>query len=163
MSTNEHQPLTSRQRWTLVAAAVCAAGAVLLAALPIDWIEEVFGVEPDGGNGLLEFAPIVVLAVVCSALAFLLMVALVSEIGPVKATAITYVNPAVAIIAGVAVLGERVTVWTIVGFALVLAGSFLVTRRRREPVAAEGPEEACAEQAAATDEQGAESAAVDSK
>ena len=46
------------------------------------------------------------------------------------------------------VLGERVTVWTIVGFALVLAGSFLVTRRRRELVAAEGPEEACAEQGA---------------
>ena len=89
---------------------------------------------------------IVVLAVVCSALAFLLMVALVSEIGPVKATAITYVNPAVAIIAGVVVLGERVTVWTIVGFVLVLAGSFLVTRRRREPVAAAGTEEACAEQ-----------------
>ena len=66
------------------------------------------------------------------------------------ATAITSVNPAVAIIAGVAVLGERVTVWTIVGFALVLAGSFLVTRRRREPVAAEGPEEACAEQGASS-------------
>ena len=63
MSTNEHQPLTSGQRWTLVAAAVCAAGAVLLAALPMDWIEEVFGVEPDGGNGLLEFVPIAVLAV----------------------------------------------------------------------------------------------------
>jgi len=106
---------------------------------------------------------IVVLAVICSALAFLLMVALVSEIGPVKATAITYVNPAVAIIAGVIVLGERVTVWTIVGFALVLAGSFLVTRRRRELVAAEGPEEACAEQGASSvDAQGAESAAVDS-
>ena len=63
MSTQEHQPLTTGQRWTLVAAALCAAGAVLLAALPMDWIEEVFGVEPDGGNGLLEFVPIVVLAV----------------------------------------------------------------------------------------------------
>jgi hypothetical protein len=68
MSTNEHQPLTSGQRWTLVAAALCAAEAVLLAALPMDWIEEVFGVEPDGGNGLLEFAPIVVLAVAAVAL-----------------------------------------------------------------------------------------------
>ena len=89
---------------------------------------------------------IVVLAVVCSALAFLLMVGLVAEIGPVKATTITYVNPAVAIVAGVVVLGERVTVWTVVGFALVLAGSYLVTRRRQEPIAAEGPEEAPAEQ-----------------
>lgn len=77
---------------------------------------------------------VVVLAVVCSALAFILMVALIGEIGPVKATTITYVNPAVAIVAGVIVLGERVTVWTIVGFVLVLAGSWLVTRKRREPV-----------------------------
>ena len=72
---------------------------------------------------------IVVLAVVCSALAFLLMVGLIAEIGPVRATTITYVNPAVAIIAGVVVLGERVTIWTVVGFALVLCGSWLVTRR----------------------------------
>lgn len=72
---------------------------------------------------------IVVLAVICSALAFILMVALVGEIGPIKATAITYVNPAVAILAGVLVLREPVTVWTIVGFALVLSGSYLVTRR----------------------------------
>jgi drug/metabolite transporter (DMT)-like permease len=86
-----------------------------------------------------------VLAVVCSALAFLLMVGLIAEIGPVKATAITYVNPAVAIVAGVAVLGERITVWTIVGFAFVLAGSYLVTHRRRVRVAAAGPEEATAE------------------
>ncbi|GAA1789630.1 DMT family transporter [Agromyces lapidis] len=72
---------------------------------------------------------VIVLAVICSALAFLLMVGLIAEIGPVKATTITYVNPAVAIIAGVVVLGERVTVWTVVGFVLVLAGSYLVTKK----------------------------------
>ena len=88
---------------------------------------------------------IIVLAVVCSGLAFLLMIGLVSEIGPVKATTITYVNPAVAILAGVIVLGERVTVWTVVGFALVLAGSWLVTRGRQEGVTPVGPEEASAE------------------
>jgi len=86
---------------------------------------------------------VIVLAVVCSALAFLLMVGLIAEIGPVKATTITYVNPAVAIIAGVVVLGERVTVWTIVGFALVLLGSYLVTRHRAtatEPTTDAAPE-----------------------
>jgi len=88
---------------------------------------------------------IIVLAVICSALAFLLMIALVAEIGPVKMTAITYVNPAVAVAAGVLILGERITVWTVVGFVLVLLGSYLVTRRRRELVAVEGPEEATAE------------------
>jgi drug/metabolite transporter (DMT)-like permease len=73
---------------------------------------------------------VVILAVVCSATAFLLMVALIAEIGPVRATAITYVNPAVAVIAGTLLLGERITVWTVLGFTLVLAGSYLVTRRR---------------------------------
>ena len=73
---------------------------------------------------------VVLLAVVCSALAFVIMFALIAEIGPVRMTTITYVNPAVAIAAGALILGERITVWTIVGFALVLAGSYLVTRKR---------------------------------
>jgi drug/metabolite transporter (DMT)-like permease len=88
---------------------------------------------------------VIVLAVVCSGLAFILMVALVGEIGPVRATAITYVNPAVAILAGAIFLREQVTVWTITGFVLVLTGSYLVTKRRKEPVAPEGVEEAVAE------------------
>lgn len=87
---------------------------------------------------------IIVLAVVCSSLAFLLMLGLITEVGPVKATTITYVNPAVAIIAGAAVLGEPVTIWTLVGFVLVIAGSWLVSRRRREAIPASGPEEASA-------------------
>jgi drug/metabolite transporter (DMT)-like permease len=73
---------------------------------------------------------VVVLAVVCSALAFLMLIGLIGEIGPVRSTAITYLNPAVAILAGVLFLGETVTVFTMLGFALVLSGSYLVTKRR---------------------------------
>jgi drug/metabolite transporter (DMT)-like permease len=91
---------------------------------------------------------VLVLAVVCSALAFILMVALIGEVGPVKATAITYINPAVAIAAGVLILGEPFTIWTFVGFVLVLSGSYLVARRRRDAVAPAGPEEAVAEEVA---------------
>jgi drug/metabolite transporter (DMT)-like permease len=72
---------------------------------------------------------VVLLATVCTAAAFLMLFALVGEIGPVRATTITYVNPAVAVAAGALVLDERVTVWTVVGFALVIAGSYLVNRR----------------------------------
>jgi drug/metabolite transporter (DMT)-like permease len=86
-------------------------------------------------------ASLLVLAVVCSAIAFVVLFALIAEVGPVRATAITYLNPAVAIIVGALLLGEKITVWTIVGFVLVLAGSWLVTRRsagrpgaRSEPV-----------------------------
>lgn len=78
-------------------------------------------------------AAVVVLALVCSALAFLLLFALVAEVGPVRATVITYLNPAVAVAVGALWLGERITAWTVIGFVLVLTGSFLVTYRRRIP------------------------------
>jgi len=79
---------------------------------------------------------IVALAAVCSAAAFLIMFALIAEIGPMRMTTITYVNPAVAIAAGALVLGERITVWTVIGFVLVIGGAYLVTRHRRavEPI-----------------------------
>lgn len=73
-------------------------------------------------------ASVVVLGLVCTAAAFVMLFALVGLIGPVRATAITYVNPAVAIVVGVIFLSERVTAWTLLGFGLVLAGSYLLTR-----------------------------------
>ena len=72
---------------------------------------------------------VAVLAVVCTALAFLLFFALIAEIGPVRATVITYINPAIAGVLGVAVLHETLTLAMGLGFVLVLAGSTLATRR----------------------------------
>ena len=71
---------------------------------------------------------VVALAVVCTAIAFLLFFALIAEVGPVRATVITYVNPAVAAVLGVAILGEDFTVGMGIGFVLVLVGSVLATR-----------------------------------
>ncbi|MFZ0919236.1 MAG: DMT family transporter [Candidatus Dormiibacterota bacterium] len=73
-------------------------------------------------------AAVVTLGVVCTALAFLLFFALIREIGPVRATVITYVNPAVAVALGVLLLNERLTVAIAVGFALILSGSVLAAR-----------------------------------
>ncbi|TMG23448.1 MAG: DMT family transporter [Chloroflexi bacterium] len=75
---------------------------------------------------------IVILAVLCTAAAFLIFAALIDEIGPVRATVITYVNPAVAAVLGVLVLKETLTVPMGVGFALVILGSALATRSERE-------------------------------
>ncbi len=76
-------------------------------------------------------ASMAALTVVCTALAFVLLFALVDEIGAMRATVITYVNPAVAVLLGVAVLGEPVGAATVVGFALIIAGSMLATRAAR--------------------------------
>jgi drug/metabolite transporter (DMT)-like permease len=78
-------------------------------------------------------AAIVALAVVCTAIAFLLFFALIAEVGPLRATVITYVNPAVAVALGVVFLGEGFTLGTALGFVLILIGSFLATRRSRQP------------------------------
>ena len=72
---------------------------------------------------------VVVLGVVCTALAFMLFFPLVAEVGPARATVITYVNPAVALALGVVVLNEPLTVGIAVGFVLIVLGSWLATRR----------------------------------
>ena len=119
--------------------------AVSLAGAAIIYVPFVLltGAWPTAWPSTQVVVAIVVLAVVSSALAFVLMIALIAQIGPVRVTAITYVNPAIAILAGVLVLHESVTIWTITGFVLVLGGSWLVTRHTKEPIAA--PEAAPAE------------------
>ncbi|SUB10485.1 putative DMT superfamily transporter inner membrane protein [Nocardia brasiliensis] len=72
------------------------------------------------------------LALVCTAAAFLLFFALISEVGPARATVITYINPAVAIVLGVSALGEPLTAGMAIGFPLVILGSILGTARSRE-------------------------------
>ena len=78
-------------------------------------------------------ASVAVLGLVCSALAFLLFFRLIAEIGPGRATVITYINPVVALALGVAILDESVTTGVVVGLLLILAGSWLSTDGRLPP------------------------------
>lgn len=68
------------------------------------------------------------LGVICTAAAFLVFFQLIAEVGPARATVITYVNPAVAVALGVLILGERLTPAIGVAFVLILGGSVLATR-----------------------------------
>src|SRR3954452_8227171 len=79
--------------------------------------------------GAAAWAAVAVLGVLCSAVAFLVFFALLTEVGPSRTTVITYVNPAVAVLLGVLTLGEPVTAGLVLGFPLVLLGSYLATRR----------------------------------
>jgi drug/metabolite transporter (DMT)-like permease len=121
----------------VVAASLVAAS---LAYLPIALV--VPGSLPATMPSGKVVASVVTLAAVCTVGAFLMMFALVAEIGPVRATTVTYVNPAVAIVAGAVVLHEPVTPATGVGFVLVLVGSALVTRRPKVLAAEVLPPEA---------------------
>jgi drug/metabolite transporter (DMT)-like permease len=78
------------------------------------------------------------LAVICTAAAFLVFFRLIAEVGPARASVITYINPAIAVSLGVAVLGERVTPTMLGAFAIILAGSVMATKQgRRRPDADE--------------------------
>jgi drug/metabolite transporter (DMT)-like permease len=78
---------------------------------------------------------VLVLAVVCTAAAFLVMFALIAEAGPARMSLITYVNPVVAVSLGALVLAEPITIGLAVGFPLIVAGSVLGTWRSRPGVA----------------------------
>ena len=77
-------------------------------------------------------ASVVGLTLVCTALAFVLFFALIGEVGAVRSTVITYLNPAVAVILGVAVLGEHFGPGTAAGFVLIIAGCALSAGKVRE-------------------------------
>ena len=76
---------------------------------------------------------VVGLGVFCTATAFVLFFALIAEVGPARATVITYINPVVAIVLGALVLNEPLTLGMAVGFPLVIVGSILGTARRHGP------------------------------
>jgi drug/metabolite transporter (DMT)-like permease len=73
------------------------------------------------------------LGVLCTAVAFMVFFALIAEVGPARATVITYINPAVAIVLGALVLKEPLTIGMAVGFPLVILGAVLGTTRVRKP------------------------------
>jgi drug/metabolite transporter (DMT)-like permease len=84
---------------------------------------------------------VIVLGIVCTAVAFLVMFALIAEAGPARMTLITYINPAVAILLGALILDEPITVGILIGFPLIILGSILGTwRSSREPDSTAAPD-----------------------
>jgi drug/metabolite transporter (DMT)-like permease len=84
------------------------------------------------------------LAVICTAVAFLLIFRLIAEVRPARASVITYINPAVAVAIGVSVLGERLTPAMLGAFMLILVGSVLATRPGQQCRPSPGTEPAVA-------------------
>jgi len=71
-----------------------------------------------------------VLTVICTAVAFTLFFTLIQEVGPSRSVVVTYANTGVAVLLGTVFLNERLTVGILVGFPLVVIGSYYATSRR---------------------------------
>ena len=133
-------PLIANRKLDSVPTVAMTAASLLLAAVvyaplaALDW--------PSSVPSAKVLASIAGLAVICTAAGFLLYFRLISEIGPARASVITYINPAIAVSLGVAVLGERVTPAMLLAFGIILVGSVLATRpakRRADAVAEDQP------------------------
>ena len=82
--------------------------------------------------GAASAGAIVVLGVFCTATAFLAFYRLIAEAGAGRASLINYADPAIAVLLGVALLHEPLRWSALGGFALVLVGGWLSTRRQKE-------------------------------
>jgi drug/metabolite transporter (DMT)-like permease len=79
---------------------------------------------------------LVVLGILCTAIAMLLMFYLVNHAGASRASLITYINPAVASLLGIGLLHEHLGAGGLAAFGMILAGSWLASRgaaQRLEP------------------------------
>ena len=74
-------------------------------------------------------ASLLALGVFSTALAFISFFIVLKEIGPARASIGTYVNTAVAVVLGVMILSEPLTIGIIIGLPLVMIGSFLASRK----------------------------------
>jgi len=113
--------------------AVVALGAVGAAYLPAALLVE------DGGVTARSATALGGLAVLCTSVAFVTFFALIREVGPDRATLITFVNPVVALLLGFVVLDETLSGGQLLGLPLVLAGCWLATRRPPSEPVDEGP------------------------
>jgi drug/metabolite transporter (DMT)-like permease len=85
---------------------------------------------PEVGTVSKESAvSLLALGVFSTALAFISYFIVLKEIGPARASIGTYVNTAVAVVLGVIILSEPLTIGIIIGLPLVMIGSFLASRK----------------------------------
>ena len=83
------------------------------------------GLEVPSGRVVLA---VTVLTVACTVVALLAFFALIAEAGPQRALVITFVNPAVALVLGIWLLSEPLTLGALVGLPLIVVGCALATR-----------------------------------
>lgn len=77
---------------------------------------------------------IVGLGVLSTGIAFAVFFTLADIIGVARASLVTYLNTAFAVVLGVLILGEPLTIGIILGLPLVLVGSYFASRKSEAPV-----------------------------
>ena len=84
---------------------------------------------PTGHVSRDSLLSVIALGIFPTAMAFVVFFAVLKEIGPARASLVTYLNTAFAVVLGVLILSEPLTLGIIIGLPLVLAGSYFASRK----------------------------------
>jgi len=84
---------------------------------------------PTNHVSINAIAALVALGIFSTAIAFMLFFIVIVEIGPARGSLTTYVNTAIAVVLGIVILGEPITLGIIVGLPMVVLGSYLASRK----------------------------------
>ena len=106
---------------SLVTATGSQIGAALGLALPTVWF------WPEQAPGLRAWMALLVVGVVCTGVAYILFFRLISQIGPAKSLAVTFVVPVFAVLYGVVLLSAAVTHWMLLCSLIIICGTSLST------------------------------------
>ncbi len=104
--------------------------AILIATMPL--LVALLSVRLSPADRPAALGSIVVLGVACTALGLIAFFQLIAEAGPSRASVVTYVNPLIAVVAGVLALGEQLGAMSLAGLLLILGGSWLSTAMPRQ-------------------------------
>jgi drug/metabolite transporter (DMT)-like permease len=74
---------------------------------------------------------VIALGIFSTGIAFVFFFTLLDEIGPTRASMVTYWNTAIAVVLGILILSEPLTAGIAIGLPLVMLGSWLVNRRQK--------------------------------
>jgi drug/metabolite transporter (DMT)-like permease len=141
---------------TFAIAVAASLGAVLCYALAGVWVKRRAAALPSlamagwsqllGGIALLPLAAlapvhgaitfgvvvnVLLLALVCSAVAYVLYFRLIADVGPTRAMTVTFLMPTFGMLWGYLLLGETITFAMVAGAALIVGGTATVLRPRR--------------------------------
>jgi drug/metabolite transporter (DMT)-like permease len=103
-------------------------GTAAIVLAPFAWAD-----WPAQGPGAKAWAEVAFLGIASSGLGFLLYFRLLREIGAVRATSVTFLNPVVAMASAAVYLGEPVTLRMVAGCAVILCGTALTLGLVRLP------------------------------
>jgi drug/metabolite transporter (DMT)-like permease len=106
-----------------------AINGIAMAMTAVFYSPALFIFWPDRAVSTEAIYSLIALGVFSTGIAFAIFFAVMAEIGPTRASLVTYMNTAFAVILGVIILNEPLTLGIIVGLPLVLIGSYLASRR----------------------------------